>query len=338
MSNLNYKSPIYNKIYGIRCWACIGQDINPNSLTESSFNALQISILNNGYLFPVIVNRICTREEDFSQKSYDEIKDILEYMLFQDKENGYLYNNSNNSLNIKNNKYLKYVEFQVVDGQQRSSIIKLGAYYFFSLSIEERREYINKWKNGNIPTEPGKECLMYIGFREYFKIPCLILESKSKDENMSTTILLNTAKGSHDFHIIKDIVTQCINEGKTKKWISKNFYINEESIERICQINNVADAFEDIENIELSWVPEESFSYKQKIKFYLDREALKYLKEKNIDIPYAMETKMNITIQNFAEQNGWDKTNTEQSVVKEIDLAPNGTRRDGRLVVGYIPK
>ena len=333
-----FVSPIYKGISGIACFDLAPQESNPNSMNSKSFSALQMSIFNSGYLLPinVIENTKFSEKDSLCYSNIEKLKNMLEDE--SSSNNTYSSNGSKLATELKNNNIYRYV---IVDGTQRSLIVKLGTLYFLSLQESQQERLSSEWSKGNgIPEEPGKEMLMYIAWRENFKLPCVVIEDKDEIHNMSTTVLMNTARGSHSFHSIKDIVYNLINNGKVDaKWISKNLFLDIESVDRILQLNGIKTAYSDHENIELSWNPEDSYSYKQKESYYLKRECLSWLEDNN----YLEEFKdSNMELFEFGKTKGWDYNFHKNAVrQRDIKLAPNGTRAgkgEGRIINGFIPK
>ena len=129
--------------------------------------------------------------------------------------------------------------------------------------------------------------------------------------------------------------------GVDRKWISKNLNIDIESVDRILQVHGLKSYFlaEDKENnMNISWNPEDSYSYQQKLKWYLNREALYWLDTNNISIPRGLKR---TEIQDFAKEHGWDIEKVKNSVRQmPVVLNEYGIRRgknEGALINGYIP-
>ena len=324
-------SPAY-KTRKISIFDIIAQKVNPNSITGKSFSALQQSIFNTGYTIPIVIIENPTYEKE--SDTLDRF-DKLELAIFGkegDPTSGYGAHQFVSSISDENIR--KMFKYRVVDGQQRSSIIRLGSKYY----IEDKEDGNKKWENKeNWPMEPGREMLKFIAWRENFTIPCSILEGLDEVQLLSSTVLMNSARGSHRFEAIKDIVYDLINiSGMSKEWVSRNLFLDIDSVKRILQLKGLKSAFDDIDNCGLSWNPETDEIYKQKLKWYIIREAKIYLRDymKEDEIKYLKEDPRDV-----AEKYGWDRKLAEKSVkLTDMEFAPNGTRRDGTLHNNFIPE
>lgn len=330
------KSPIYGGIQGIPCWDICAQKTNPNSINSKAFEALQQSIFNNGYLFPVIV----TKNPLYKDKSNLTELELLDNMINSNDSKSWN-GGEKFSTELMDENVRAFYQYSVIDGQQRSSIIRLGTFYYLNKPSNWQSKKSEDWNNGiDIPTNPGKDMLMYIAWRESFMVPSLVLENKTELDMISTTVLLNQARGAHRFESMKDIIYNLVEEGKVdEKWISKNLFMDEESVRRIIQLKGIKTAYDDVENADLSWNPEDTYSYQQKEKYYLNREARAWILEN-----YPENIK---DIDNFedyihlADSLGFNSLKQKKhGRNRPAHLAPNGTRLgtgEGRIVNGFIP-
>ena len=330
-------SPAYN-IQKIPIIDIIAQQINPNSITGKSFNALQQSIFNTGYTIPIVViknptyDKSSLHDENFAKLDFLEKLNLAIFGKGEDPTSGYGSHRFATSISDENIR--RMFKYRVVDGQQRSSIIRLGTKYY----IEDKEEGNTKWVDpNNWPKTPGRDMLKFLAWREGFTIPCTVLEGLDEVQLLSSTILMNSARGSHRFETIKDIVYDLINiSGMSKEWVSRNLFLDIDSVNRILQLKGLKSAFDDIDNCGLSWNPETDKTYQQKLRWYLIREAKIYLRDhmKEDEIKYLKEDPMIV-----AERYGWDRELAEKSVkLTDMKLAPNGTRRDGTLHNSFTPE
>lgn len=325
-----FQSPVYS-IHRVSIEDIAAQKTNPNSMTAKSFAALQVSIMNSGYTFPVLVSQ----NEDYDPaldtlSIIDKINLIINGSLDDFKSGGKIEFATETS-DIAISRYFKY---RVVDGQQRSSIIRLGTKYFVEDGVSE--SLLGKWvKNIDVPTEPGRMLLKYLAWKENFSIPCVILSGLSNVDSMSVTVLMNQAKGAHRFSTIKDIIYDLVNiEGKSENWVAKNMYLDIESVKRISQLAGLKSAFDDAENIDLSWAPENTKIYKNKLDIYIVREARIYLE----DYLTMGEIRRIHNIPEEAKKYGWDEKRARESAKKtKMELMPNGSRKHGSIHNGFVP-
>ena len=326
---MDFTSPAY-KIKKINITDIIAQKINPNSMTGKSFNALQQSIFNTGYTIPIVVI------ENENYKGEPDISNLekLNLAIFgskKDVRSGY--GKDEFATAVSNEDIRKMFKYRVVDGQQRSSVVRLGTKYYI-----EDKEDGSKWRDkSKWPENPGREMLKFIAYRENFTIPCVVLKGYNEIELLSTTILMNSARGSHRFETIKDIVYDLVNvSGMSEDWVSKNLFLDKDSVKRIIQLKGLKSAFDDIDNCDLAWNPETDSTYIKKLKWYLRREAMLFLRDymSKDEIKSLKEDPRDV-----AEKLGWNRELAEKSVrLSKMELAPNGARREGRIHNSFIPK
>lgn len=326
---MNFKSPVYN-LQKINITDIIAQKINPNNMTNKSFSALQQSIFNTGYTMPIVVV-----ENPNYLKNKDCLSDIekLNLAIMGNKtDSKSAYGKNEFATEVSDEDIRSMFKFRVVDGQQRSSIIRLGTKYYL-----EDKENGQKWENEeNWPKTPGRNMLKFLAWREDFSIPCTVLKGYNEVELLSATILSNSARGSHRFETIKDLVYDLITiSGMSEEWVSRNLFLDKDSVKRIIQLKGLKSAFDDIDNCGLSWSPEMDPVYDKKLKWYLRREAMIFLEDymTKDEISALKEDPRDI-----AERFGWDRELAEKSPrLSKMELAPNGARRHGRLHNSFIP-
>lgn len=334
-----FESPTY-QVRRIPILEIIGQRSNPNSMSSKSFSALQTSIFNSGYSFPILVvdnpSYIKERKDELTPR--ERIAAVIEGGEGDHKSGVGQQDSTTFASQISDESIRELFKFQVADGQQRSSIIRLGTKFF--MEDPNSDEKAKSWLNGkDIPENTGKEMLKYLAWREDFTIPCVVLEGKTEVEVMSVTVLMNQARGSHGLESMKDIVANLINvAGMSEDWVSRNLYLDLDSIKRMTQLSGLKSAYDTIDSADLAWNPETDGSYIRKQDAYLNREASKYVTsyiELNPDVDQGAQRDIG-NIQDYAESLGWDKeaaTNVRQS---EIEIAPSGVRREGRIHNGFL--
>lgn len=276
IKELENKSEFVSPVYGVRkipVWDIVGQSVNPNSLTGKAFAALQQSIFNQGYAMSIT----CQENPIYNPNSdvlpvHEKIKLVIEGGDEDAKSGGGEY-----ATQVSDESIREMFKIQIVDGQQRSSVVRMGTKYFLEDPNIEAK--VEKWSKGEgIPEKPGPEMLKYIAWREDFCLPCAVLYGKTESELMSATILMNTARGSHSLDSMKDIVYNLINvAGMSVEWVSQNLYLDIESIKRMQQLSGLKAAMNDIDDCDMSWSPEKDDSYKRKMTAYLTREATKFI-------------------------------------------------------------
>lgn len=295
-----FTSPVY-KVARIPVWDIVGQSVNPNSLTSSAFSALTQSIFNQGYAMSIT----CQENPTYDKSSdtlpiLEKIKLVIEGSESDSKSAGGEYATQVSDENIR-----KMFPIQIVDGQQRSSVVRVGTKLF--IEDPNREEKAAKWSRGeDIPDKPGNEMLKYVAWREKFSLPCAILVGKSDSELMSATILMNVARGSHSLDSMRDIVNNLINvAGRSKEWVAQNLFLDIEAIDRMQQLSGLKASMTDIDDCDLAWNVKSDDSYKRKMDAYLSREAAKFVevyKEANPD----KEIESSGSIVDIAVSLGWN--------------------------------
>lgn len=333
----NFISPTYT-VNKLSIFEIVGQRANPNSMSSKSFSALQTSIFNTGYSFPILVVENPSYKEEKAREidEYQRINLVIEGGTDDAKSgvgSGDIF-----ATQVSDESLRELFTYQIADGQQRSSIVRLGTKYF--LDDENKEAKAAAWAEGkDIPTDPGKEMLKYIAWREDFTIPCVVLTGKSEVELMSVTVLMNQARGSHGLDSMKDIVYNLINvAGMSEEWVSRNLYLDVESVKRMTQLSGLKSAYDNMDMTDLAWNPEEDGSYQRKTDAYLNREASKYVSVYLAENPDTDAGKSRDIgdIKDYAESLGWDREAALRVKQSETEIAPNGTRREGRIHNGFL--
>lgn len=335
----DFVSPTY-KVERISIFDIIGQRSNPNSMSSKSFAALQTSIYNTGYSFPILVVENPSykpeREKELGKK--ERIEAVIEGGK-DDHKSGVGSEDIVFATQVSDESIREMFKYQIADGQQRSSVIRLGTKYFMDDPARERKA--EEWSRGeNIPTDPGKEMLKYLAWREGFTIPCVVLKGKTEVELMSVTVLMNQARGSHGLDSMKDIVYNLINvAGMSEEWVARNLYLDIDSIKRMTQLSGLKSAYDNLNEADLAWNPESDHSYERKQNAYLNREASKYVEKYLKEHPEVDQGERRDigNIQEYAQSLGWDREAALKVKQSDVEIAPNGTRREGRIHNGFIP-
>lgn len=306
------KSPIYN-VKAIDVLQIVPQKENPNVINEKAYKALQMSIFNNGFTSCAIVSK----NENYDPNS-DTLKDYDKITAaISGGENDA--QSSGGATELSDNEVRKMFKYSLVDGQQRSSIIRLGLKYY----LEDK--YVDETVQ-----DPGREMIKLLAYREDFKVPCAVIDGKSDVEKMSATILQNSARGAHRFESIRDIVFKLVNEaGMSESWVSRNLFIDVDSVKRMIQVSGLKSSFDDYENMSMSWNYYDSPAYKKKEEIYLYKEAVDFLESKIGAKSYKIKRE---NVIEEAIKLGWDYAKSRRFVRQsEIKLNPNGTRVTGKI-------
>jgi hypothetical protein len=317
-----FNSPTY-KTQKISVFDVVSQSSNPNSMSSKTFSALQISILNVGYAMPVTVtlNPLYKENHEINLTDYQKICSVIEGNN-DDAKSG-IGGEAVFATQVSDEKIREYFKYELTDGQQRSSVVRLGTKYFMEDPDGEIKA--NDWFNGkNIPNDPGKEMLKYLAWREDFSIPCVVLKDLDDVKRMSVTVLMNQARGSHSLSSMKDIVYNLINvAGMSKEWVARNLFLDISSIDRMVQLKGLKSAFNNIDDTDLAWSPENDKSYIRKTNAYLNREASKFVTQ-YLEMHPDTEAGQNRDIgdiQDYATSLGWsrdDAMKVKQNDTKQI--------------------
>lgn len=264
-----FQSPAYG-VKRVKINDLVSQKANPNQMTGKAWEALQTSIFNSGYTFPVIS---ATNDEYDPSTEGQPKPDLIEH---KDDES-IAVTNTEGGMQVADDEISKYFKYRLIDGAHRTQIIRLGTYYFHQ-NIQKYETLSDSWFEGReIPERPGVDMLAYLAWRENFTIPCVIREIDATQQ-MSEEILHNTARGSHSLDSMKDIVYNLINvAGMSEDWVSRNLYLDLESIKRMQQLSGLKASFQDIDDADLAWSPEKDQSFQRKTVSLLTREASKFL-------------------------------------------------------------
>ena len=275
MKTSNFTSPAYG-VQRIKIEDLVSQKANPNSMTGKSFDALQQSIYNTGYTFPVIA--AINAEYDPATAGMEK-PSLIE---MSDGESSFT-SAGKVGTQVSDDEVAKFFPFRLIDGSHRTQVIRLGTHYF-----NNGYDDSDNWAEGNnIPEKPGIKMLAYLAWRENFSIPCVVLDIDETTQ-MSAEILHNTARGSHSLDSMKDIVYSLINvAGMSEQWVAQNLYLDLESIKRMQQQYGLKAAMNDIDDCDMAWTPEKDDSYKRKMTAFLTREATKYIENYRTEHPDA---------------------------------------------------
>lgn len=179
MVNSDFTSPAYN-VQRININDLVSQKVNPNSMTQKSFEALQQSIFNTGYTFPVISALNTEYDPSIEGKPKPSLIDLA------DGEQTFTSDGKTVGTQVSDDGVAKYFKYRLIDGSHRTQIIRLGTHYF-----NNGYDKSKKWANGeDIPERPGNSMLAYLAWRENFSVPSVILDINSTQQ-MSAEILHN---------------------------------------------------------------------------------------------------------------------------------------------------
>ena len=267
MKTSTFKSPAYD-VQRVNIDDLVSQKSNPNQMTGKAWEALQTSIFNSGYTFPVIA----ATNTEFDPNTENELKPSL--IDHKDNKDDAV-TNTEGGMQVADEDIAKYFKYRLIDGAHRTQIIRLGKYYF-----ENGFDDSDNWaENKNIPEKPGYSMLAFLAWRENFTIPCVIRDIDATQQ-MSEEIPHNTARGAHSLDSMKDIVYNLINvAGMSEEWVSQNLYLDLESIKRMQQLSGLKAAMSDIDDCDMAWSPEKDSSYQRKMTAYLIREASTFIEK-----------------------------------------------------------
>lgn len=192
MGESNFESPVY-KVKKIPIGDIVAQRANPNSMSVRSFEALMISIYNDGFTMPVIIST--NSEYDESTKGQPR-PDLVDHV--DDGKNQVA--NAEAGIQVGDDEVAKFFPYRLVDGSHRSQVIRLGRYYF-----NNGHDNSSQWAKGeDIPEDPGKDMLSYLAWRENFTVPCTLLEVDPM-KAMSATVLHNPIYSEQEVYVIRDV-------------------------------------------------------------------------------------------------------------------------------------
>jgi hypothetical protein len=241
-------------------------------MTGKTWEALQTSIKNSGYTFPVLAA---------NNLDYDPTTKGQERPSLIEHSDGVKSGVTSEGVGtqVSDDEIARFYPYRLIDGSHRSAVLRLGTHYF-----NEGHDNSEAWAKGEkIPDSPGPDMLAYLAWREDFTIPCVVLNVSSTDA-MSAEILHNTARGSHDLNSMKDIVNNLITiGGMSEAWVARNLFLDIESIHRMQQLSGLKAAFSekgnDINSADLAWTPESDNSYERKASTFIQRRANNYINE-----------------------------------------------------------
>ena len=267
------KSPIYD-LQKIAVWDLVGQPANPNVMNGKTYCALIQSILNTGYCLNVVGAINENYDKNLKMDNYEKL-----CMCIQGDENDQrsaVGSTFSFATQVSNENKRKYFKYELVDGSQRASVVRLGTKYFMEDKYSDGK--IKRWESGDVPTSPSKEALEYIAWKEDFSLPVAFLQGKTEAEKMSSTVLLNTSRGTHTLDSMSEIVYELINvAGMSKEWVAQHLFLDVEAIDRMNQIGGLKSAYNNVDNCDLGWSPENDVKYQNNERSYLNKEAAKYI-------------------------------------------------------------
>jgi hypothetical protein len=265
MKKSNFVSPAYN-VQRIPIDDLVSQRANPNSMTGKSWEALQQSIFNTGYTFPVVAS---------NNADYDPSTEGMDRPNLLDVSDGEQTFTTSGKVGtqVSDDEVAKFFPKRLIDGSHRTQIVRQGKYWF-----ENGHDHSDDWFEGkSIPERPGLDMLAFLAWREGFSVPGVLLDI-DETKQMSAEILHNTARGSHSLDSMKDIVYNLINvAGMSEEWVAQNLYLDLESIKRMQQLSGLKAAMNDIDDADMAWSPEKDQSYQRKMTAYLIREATNFI-------------------------------------------------------------
>lgn len=274
----------------------VSQKTNPNSMTGKAWDALQQSIFNTGYTFPVVA----AINLQYDPSTADKPKPNL-----IEESDGVSSFTSVGKIGtqVSDDEIAKYFKYRLIDGSHRTNIIRIGTHWFKN-GYDRSEEWV---KGENIPEKPGIEMLAYLAWREDFSIPAVILDI-DEVRQMSAEILHNTARGSHSLESMKDIAYNLINvAGMSEEWVAQNLYLDLESIKRMQQLSGLKAAMSDIDDCDMAWSPEKDKSYQRKMVAYLIREATTYIENYRKENPDYVQPTSGTAVE-IALEIGFDQT------------------------------
>jgi hypothetical protein len=265
MKKSTFISPAYG-VQKVHIDDLVSQKANPNSMTGKAWEALQQSIFNTGYTFPVVASR----NADYDPSTEGLPKPNL--LEVSDGESTFT-NSGKIGTQVSDDEIAKFFPKRLIDGSHRTQIVRQGKYWF-----ENGHDKSDDWFEGKgIPERPGLDMLAFLAWREDFSVPTVVLDI-DETKQMSAEILHNTARGSHSLDSMKDIVYNLINvAGMSEEWVAQNLYLDLESIKRMQQLSGLKAAMNDIDDADMAWSPEADKSYQRKMIAYLVREATVFI-------------------------------------------------------------
>lgn len=242
----------------------ICQAVNPNYQSSKAFEALQTSILNTGMAFPVLIadNPLYDENNELMAKAATE--------AWKNDKHEFTFNGSNHTIkvgtkpntiiidnddevqidlalgkprcfaggqdivDVRNPKLRSYYRYQVIDGCHRLLAILYGSPMYNDLNNAKSKKIYERCK----------------GY-----VPCTVIEDKTEQELMSSTILFNSARGEHDLMEMKDIVADLSRSGMSDQWIAQNLFIEKEAITRFKQLSGMRAAFNTENDLGDAWDP-----------------------------------------------------------------------------------
>lgn len=305
MVESTFKSPAEN-IVRMDINDIVSQKVNPNSHDLQSWQKLQRSIMNTGFVFPVLVG---------PNDDYDESTKGQERPSLIDNSDGESTNANGLKIGtqVSNDQIAKFYPYRLIDGSHRSQVIRLGTHYF-----NNGFDFSDDWADGRkIPKNPGDTMLAYIAWRENFTIPVVVLH-QTNTEQMSTEILMNAAHGNQSLDGEKELVKRMLKNGKTKEWIVENLGIDVDVVDRTESQTGIKAEYNDLTHTSKAWDSEEDNTYERKLTAYLIRKSTSYIYLYEQEHP-DWENKGIGTSIDIAEEIGFDVEQAKKDFENRMD-------------------
>lgn len=167
----------------------------------------------------------------------------------------------------------------------------------------------------NIAVLPGTLCeIKIVPYKNLEPQKCRCITTTHGTFTISNILFGQTARGSHSLASTKEIVRNLLEVANmSEEWIAKNLFMDLDSVKRLSQLSGLKKAFDNIEEADLSWNPEEDSSYERKTNSYLNKAAAQYVQEylKTHEDAKNQAREMG-DILTYAESLGWNKDAAEK--------------------------
>lgn len=139
--------------------------------------------------------------------------------------------------------------------------------------------HVDEKTGKNIAMLPGTLCeISIVPYDDLKPQKCRCITTTEGTFHIAGVLFGQTARGSHSLDSMRDIVYNLINVANmSEEWVSKNLYLDMESIKRMQQLSGLKAAMNDVDDCDLAWSPEADDNYNRKMIAYLTREATKYI-------------------------------------------------------------
>ena len=307
----------------------ICQAVNPNYQTTKAFEALQTSILNTGMAFPVLIAKNPLYDENnealakagaeaFNSKLNSfEFKGQNHTIKAGSKPNTFIidgdedvqidatlgkprcFSGGQETVDVRDPKLRSYYKYQVIDGCHRLLAVLYGSPMYKDLNNEKSKKIFER-------------CNGYI--------PCTVIEDKTEQELMSSTILFNSARGDHDIMEMKDIVADLSRSGMSDQWISTNLFLDKEAISRFKQLSGMRAAFNTEKDLADAWDPIKDKNTERRNNINKVQAARRYVRKYRslMGFDNTSNSDESTDILMAAKNLGWDENNPEE-MPKSVD-------------------